>query len=209
MTCRHGDWEKNKPANRLVFGGAGCVADTPVVCQKNESACYNDGFPVVYVSSLNWSVSTYAEGNSWFFDWVFPLQTEGQKEMSKQKAPRSPSWQVASILAVAVLAAGPVAVGVPVAEAQEGVEKCKYLVAPHRPSKRPALHFAESSGEYYYESTISKPNPDGSKNPLYFKRIVESDYVPEGFLDIRDVPFDQQAAWPLVAKSELTPTFNE
>lgn len=129
MTCRHGDWEKNKPANRLVFGGAGCVADTPVVCQKNESDCYNDGFPVVYVSSLNWSVSTYAEGNSWFFDWVFPLQTEGQKEMSKQKAPRSPSWQVASILAVAVLAAGSVAVGVPVAEAQEGVEKCKYLVA--------------------------------------------------------------------------------
>lgn len=116
------------------------MADTPVVCQKNESDCYNDGFPVVYVSSLNWSVSTYAEGNSWFFDWVFPLQTEGQKEMSKQKAPRSPSWQVASILAVAVLAAGSVAVGVPVAEAQEGVEKCKYLVAPYRPSKRPALH---------------------------------------------------------------------
>lgn len=87
------------------------------------------------------------------------------------------------------------------------VEKYRHLVSHYEPGERPALHFAESSGEYYYESLRSRPNPDGSKNPLYFRRITESDYVPWELLDIPDVPFDQASPWPTV-KPGLIPEFS-
>ena len=184
--------------------------------------------------------------------------------MKSQVSNRLIGRRVAAVVAAGLVTAGSVAVGVPVAEAQddvagfrevetslcevfpdydqvtsakvppagelykfvyptqeevdsfvevdwEDVEKYKYLVAAYQPDKRPVLHFAESSGEYYYQSTWFRPNPDGSKDPLYFRRIVESDYIPEEFLDLPDSPPDQLAIWDLPGfiKPGLIPAFSK